>query len=55
MNPISLEALAAEVPDGAMLALPPDNSLPSVALAKAATETCSDLLVSMDWLSNCST
>ena len=35
MNPISLEALAAEVPDGAMLALPPDNSLPSVALAKA--------------------
>ena len=35
MNPISLEALAAEVPDGAMLALPPDNSLPSVALAKS--------------------
>ncbi|MFN8982920.1 MAG: CoA transferase subunit A [Alphaproteobacteria bacterium] len=31
----SLEALAAEVPDGATLALPPDNSLPSVALAKA--------------------
>lgn len=31
----SLEALAAEVPDGASLALPPDNSLPSVALAKA--------------------
>jgi glutaconate CoA-transferase subunit A len=35
MNPQSLEALAAEVPDGASLALPPDNSLPSVALAKA--------------------
>jgi len=35
MNPQSLEALAAEVPDGATLALPPDNSLPSVALAKA--------------------
>jgi glutaconate CoA-transferase subunit A len=31
----SVEALAAEVPDGATLALPPDNSLPSVALAKA--------------------
>ena len=35
MNLQSLEALAAEVPDGASLALPPDNSLPSVALAKA--------------------
>lgn len=35
MTPQSLEALAAEVPDGASLALPPDNSLPSVALAKA--------------------
>jgi glutaconate CoA-transferase subunit A len=32
---ITLEAMAAQVPDGAMLALPPDNSLPSVALAKA--------------------
>lgn len=31
----TLEALAAQVPDGAMVALPPDNSLPSVALAKA--------------------
>ena len=30
-----LDAMAAQVPDGAMLALPPDNSLPSVALAKA--------------------
>jgi len=30
-----LDALAAMVPDGAMLALPPDNSLPSVALARA--------------------
>jgi glutaconate CoA-transferase subunit A len=35
MNLQSLEALAAEVPDGASLALPPDKSLPSVALAKA--------------------
>ncbi|MXP65792.1 CoA synthetase [Roseomonas sp. M0104] len=31
----SVDALAAMVPDGALLALPPDNSLPSVALAKA--------------------
>jgi len=35
MTPISLEAMAASVPDGALVALPPDNSLPSVALAKA--------------------
>jgi glutaconate CoA-transferase subunit A len=35
MTQMSLEALAAAVPDGALLALPPDNSLPSVALAKA--------------------
>lgn len=35
MTPIALDALAARVPDGASLALPPDNSLPSVALAKA--------------------
>jgi glutaconate CoA-transferase subunit A len=35
MNLQTLEALAAEVPDRASLALPPDNSLPSVALAKA--------------------
>ena len=35
MTDVSLEALAAAVPDGALLALPPDNSLPSVALAKA--------------------
>ena len=35
MSPISLEAMAASVPDGAKLALPPDNSLPSVALARA--------------------
>jgi glutaconate CoA-transferase subunit A len=34
-TPISLEAMAASVPDGALIALPPDNSLPSVALAKA--------------------
>ncbi|WP_431280974.1 CoA transferase subunit A [Humitalea sp. 24SJ18S-53] len=31
----TIDAMAASVPDGAMLALPPDNSLPSVALAKA--------------------
>jgi glutaconate CoA-transferase subunit A len=31
----SVDALAATVPDGALLALPPDNSLPSVALARA--------------------
>ncbi|MCW8086550.1 CoA transferase subunit A [Sabulicella glaciei] len=31
----TLEEMAASVPDGALLALPPDNSLPSVALAKA--------------------
>jgi glutaconate CoA-transferase subunit A len=35
MAPLSLEALAALVPDGAELALPPDNSLPSCALARA--------------------
>jgi glutaconate CoA-transferase, subunit A len=35
MTPITLEAMAASVPDGAVIALPPDNSLPSVALAKA--------------------
>ena len=31
----SADALAALVPDGALLAMPPDNSLPSVAIAKA--------------------
>jgi len=35
MNPTTVGALAASVPDGALLALPPDNSLPSVALARA--------------------
>jgi glutaconate CoA-transferase subunit A len=35
MSPISLDAMAETVPDGALLALPPDNSLPSVALARA--------------------
>ncbi len=35
MNTISLDAMAATVPDGALVALPPDNSLPSVALARA--------------------
>lgn len=35
MTPMSLEAMAASVPDGALIAMPPDNSLPSVALAKA--------------------
>lgn len=31
----SVDALAAQIPDGALVAMPPDNSLPSVALAKA--------------------
>lgn len=31
----SPDALAALIPDGALVAMPPDNSLPSVALAKA--------------------
>ncbi|MBU8543752.1 MULTISPECIES: CoA transferase subunit A [Roseomonadaceae] len=35
MTPNSPDSLAATVPDGALLALPPDNSLPSVALARA--------------------
>ena len=35
MNLMELESLAARVPDGSKLAMPPDNSLPSVALAKA--------------------
>ncbi|WP_270933736.1 CoA transferase subunit A [Falsiroseomonas oryzae] len=35
MTPIPLEAMAASVPDGAMLALPPDYSLPPCALARA--------------------
>lgn len=35
MTPTTVEAMAASVPDGALLALPPDNSLPSVALARA--------------------
>lgn len=35
MTPMNLEAMAASIPDGAMVALPPDNSIPSVALAKA--------------------
>lgn len=29
------DALAAQIPDGALIALPPDNSLPAVAVAKA--------------------
>ncbi|WP_242534991.1 CoA transferase subunit A [Roseococcus suduntuyensis] len=32
---MSLAAMAASIPDGAMVAVPPDNSIPSVALAKA--------------------
>jgi glutaconate CoA-transferase subunit A len=32
---ISLKEMAASVPDGALVAMPPDNSLPSVALAMA--------------------
>ncbi|MFC3126509.1 CoA transferase subunit A [Pseudoroseomonas globiformis] len=35
MIPEAVEALAARIPDGARIALPPDNSLPSLALAKA--------------------
>jgi len=35
MTPISLEAMAAQVPDGALVAVPPDYSLPSSALARA--------------------
>lgn len=35
MTANSLDAMAASVPDGATLALPPDNSLPAVALARA--------------------
>ncbi len=35
MRLMDLESLAARVPDGSRLAMPPDNSLPSVALAKA--------------------
>ena len=35
MTPTDLDSLAASVPDGASIAVPPDNSLPSVALAMA--------------------
>ncbi len=35
MPQIELEALAARIPDGALLALPPDNSLSPAALARA--------------------
>jgi glutaconate CoA-transferase, subunit A len=35
MDPIALDALAALVPDGALLALPPDNSLSPCELARA--------------------
>jgi glutaconate CoA-transferase subunit A len=35
MTPATVEALAASIPDGALVALPPDNSLPSCALARA--------------------
>lgn len=35
MHLLTLEALAALVPDGALLALPPDNSTPPCALARA--------------------
>jgi glutaconate CoA-transferase, subunit A len=35
MHLASADALAALIPDGALIALPPDNSLPSVAIAKA--------------------
>jgi len=35
MEPSTVEALAASIPDGALIAIPPDNSLPSLALVKA--------------------
>jgi glutaconate CoA-transferase, subunit A len=35
MTSPTVDTLAASVPDGALVALPPDNSLPSVALARA--------------------
>ena len=35
MHLASADALAALIPDGALVAMPPDNSLPSVAIAKA--------------------
>ena len=35
MSPLTLDALAASVPDGALLALPPDNSLTPAAFARA--------------------
>ena len=35
MSPLELDALAALVPNGAALALPPDNSLPTSALVRA--------------------
>lgn len=35
MTPIPLEAMAASVPDGALIALPPDYSLPPCALGRA--------------------
>lgn len=35
MTLTSLDAMAASVPDGALIAMPPDNSLPSVAMARA--------------------
>ena len=35
MTPIELDAMAATIPDGALLALPPDNSLSPAALARA--------------------
>ncbi|WP_198377693.1 CoA transferase subunit A [Neoroseomonas rubea] len=35
MHLASADALAALIPDGALVAMPPDNSLPSIAIAKA--------------------
>lgn len=35
MTPIDIDALAARVPDGALVAMPPDNSLTPAALARA--------------------
>ncbi len=35
MTPVTVDALAAQIPDGALLAIPPDNSLTPNALARA--------------------
>ena len=39
MQPVSLEALAALIPDGALVALPPDNSIPPCELVRSLVRT----------------